>query len=545
MSLLKTLSIKAKVFLLVVIPSVLFLFYVVYNNMEIKNLNETAHEQTLRFEQIGIAKDLNQLATDITLMAMDIIIDKEERKISDERVRDLNAFYAKFHSLKNGFLDDANTDLEHEKASAIVTALENLEPVMKVKLKNMVESQATDASWAALDDEIDGIGGNIGADIDAVITSINKEVKKANQNMAEKEKAIFYSSIVTLITALGVLIVLGSLISSNILSSLNEMLKITKDLAKGEGDLTKRVVIDSKDEMHEVANNINDFIKKVQYSIGETKQLSSENSAISEELSATVAVIQERAIKQEKIVTETVKTSQDIKNIATKSIEGSKFMRDELIQTNSSLQDAKNKVTNLVKIINKNAESEEELASHLHQLSQDAAQVKDILTIIGDIADQTNLLALNAAIEAARAGEHGRGFAVVADEVRKLAERTQKTLAEINTTISVVVQAVNDSSQSMNNNVEEYKSMTIIANDVEAQIAIASGVMSRSSNEAGKSLETSIQIGNNSTSIMSQIETIDGISKENGHSVHEIAKASEHLYKLTAGLNDKLDEFKT
>jgi methyl-accepting chemotaxis protein len=351
--------------------------------------------------------------------------------------------------------------------------------------------------------------------------------------------AIIMSTIMLVIIAIAIFL---------ITNGINKPIKRLKDemvLIAETKDFTKAIEIRGNDELSQIQIAFMNLIGSLRETIQSAKLSSAENASISGELSHTSHEIGKRAEEEAVLVAETAKASEAVQLIANESIEKSKETQQDLSKATDYLNEAKDDIIQLSDTIRKDAEKEIALAEKLVHLSNDADQVKNVLNVISDIADQTNLLALNAAIEAARAGEHGRGFAVVADEVRQLAERTQRSLSEINATINVVVQAINDGSEEMTKNAKGFEALTQIAGAVEAKIKDVSNSMNNAALMADSSLQTSIGIGNSMSDIKNKTSQINEISTSNARSVEEIANASEHLHRLTEELNGRLEQFRT
>jgi methyl-accepting chemotaxis protein len=310
-------------------------------------------------------------------------------------------------------------------------------------------------------------------------------------------------------------------------------------------DLTQRVDTDAPLEIMEMGENFNILMNSLHELLTTAKLSSNENASISHELSRTALSVGKNVENSVVIVNEANTQAKNIQSEIASAIMDARKSEDGIVSANNTLALARKEIVTLAASVHNSAEIEAELAQNMETLSRDASEVKSILVVISDIAEQTNLLALNAAIEAARAGEHGRGFAVVADEVRKLAERTQKSLAEINSTINVVVQAIVDASSQMSSNSEDIQELANLAQKVEDRISQTVTSVNDASKASDSAVKDFEKTAKNIEIIVVKVEDINKISSVNARSVEEIAAASEHLNNLTDELNKKLEIFNT
>ncbi|MFA6192422.1 MAG: methyl-accepting chemotaxis protein [Sulfurimonas sp.] len=347
---------------------------------------------------------------------------------------------------------------------------------------------------------------------------------------------------ISLYVVLFIIIIMAFFIIDKVLSQIKSIDEYLFKLSKL--DFTGKLEINGKNEIAFIAQNLYKVIESIKDFISEAKIASSENSSVSHELSTTATIVGRKVEDVTKIVGAATLKAKGITNDIRIFIDGANSSRLNTMRANENLADATHDVVRLTADVQNAANIESEMAIKIENLSHEAVQVKEVLSVISDIADQTNLLALNAAIEAARAGEHGRGFAVVADEVRKLAERTQKSLVEIQSTINIMVQSINDSSEQMNKNSKHIQELADVSSSVEDKINATLSLMDLAYKANEKTVRDFGDTGKLVNEISLDISSANEIVASNARSVEEISAAAEHLNNMTESLTTKMELFK-
>ena len=451
------------------------------------------------------------------------------------------------------YFDKANKDLERltqmhaelgedEMVSDLNAFKKDLQSFYEIGVtmaRIYVESGATEGNKLML--KLDPYAEKLSTRLEAWI----KVHKQESHDLAEKIKdQTDYIGMQNL--SLSIFVIIVALIAAGVinmlLNSISEIDKYLQTIAKL--NFREKLDIYGKNEIAMIAQNLYTVMEVLKNFITDNKRASTENSSISHELSTTAVIVGKKVDEVREIVHKATAKAKDITSEISLSITDANASKDNILSASENLNEVTREITQLTAEVQITAEVEAEMASKIEQLSTDADQVKDVLVVISDIADQTNLLALNAAIEAARAGEHGRGFAVVADEVRKLAERTQKSLVEIQATINVIVQAVMDAGEQMNKNSKNIQELAGISAEVENKITVTVEVMQEATRVSEKTVNDFEDTGNMIEVISSEIMDINTIVESNARSVEEIASASEHLNRMTEKLNDSMDKFK-
>uniref|UniRef100_UPI004048AB1D methyl-accepting chemotaxis protein n=1 Tax=Vibrio anguillarum TaxID=55601 RepID=UPI004048AB1D len=341
-----------------------------------------------------------------------------------------------------------------------------------------------------------------------------------------------------------VLIIVALVVIKSVVSSIEQVTGSLREIAEGEGDLTVRINYNGRDEVADLVYWFNQFISKIHKSLNSTRETIATLESVSSRLSSTSSNTSQQVRSQESIMQSVSSAVNSLSDSVTSIAENAAFASSEATSANDTAQTGSAVVESTIVSIEHLAKDVNQAAQVVNELESYTNNAGVILNTIRSIAEQTNLLALNAAIEAARAGEQGRGFAVVADEVRTLASRTQSSTEEIQQVLekiqkgsSLVVDAMTKGQQSASNTVSESEQSGVALVNITEKV--------KSIVQLNQQIAAATEEQNRTSKIIfDNIQDMDEISRSVSDGSRALDGISTDIQSVTQNLSDVIRQYK-
>ncbi|OOE58168.1 chemotaxis protein [Salinivibrio sp. ML323] len=341
---------------------------------------------------------------------------------------------------------------------------------------------------------------------------------------------------------LGTVVITGLLVSwfaQRIGEPVKNMLDKLNDIASGEGDLTQRLHVQGHDEIAQLGHAFNRFVEKLQQTIQRVAQVTAQVNSTASDMAQQTSVVAQKLQTHDNETEQVVTAVTEMSSAAQEVAQNTTQVADAATSATQDAQNAQTQVHESISSVDRLVAKMGESSGQVDQLKAQSDKITSVLSVIGEIAEQTNLLALNAAIEAARAGEQGRGFAVVADEVRTLASRTQTSTHEIRDMLDGLHVHVDSAVKTIADSDQECQNMATISSEIGERITSVSAAFSQvndmtSQIASAASEQTTVteDIHRNLISIRDIVASLLNASETSSHAAEELSSLGQDLDTL-------------
>lgn len=460
-----------------------------------------------------------------------------------EVFKEAEAFAVKFRQDVAKFKDMYRAENDHEserKMEELESSFNRYYDTGK-KMANAYINEGIDAGNIIMD-EFDKTSEAITARVDEFVKQQSDEVIEMTSNVEDSIDLIITVLLIISVVSIAAGVFTAWYITSSIVNPLGKAVSVSNSIANG--DLSVKIEYDNNDETGQLLHSMDNMVNSLKKLISDMKSTSDNMASASEQLSASSEQMSKGVISQSDRSTQIASAAHEMAQTVVEIARNASSIATSASDTAKVAKEGENIVDKSVSEVKEIAATMSESSKVMVSLGERSKQIGDIIRVISEIADQTNLLALNAAIEAARAGEQGKGFAVVADEVRKLAERTAKATSEIGSMIGAIQDEVQKSVTSM----DEIKKMmgtgvefsTQTGEALQKIVAAVSELQIMVQQIASATEEMSAT----SEQISGDIMAVANISKETSTGSEHIAEASTEVARLASRLLQMGGQFK-